>query len=169
MGKISRELRETIAANIRNCRAKKFPGRGGGKQCAEAFGATPQQWSQWERGRRMPDKTRLEKIAAFFDVTMEWMRQDNTPPPEPAEANPPPQQESGPFTGSEQKRFETPSPFPFMADMYGPMSGAWFPAAPGSAESFYWLARHFIQSMQRHGLCLDRQSLEYLAELLKRA
>ncbi len=38
MGKIPEQLRQIIAANIRACRMKKFPGRGGGQKCAEAFG-----------------------------------------------------------------------------------------------------------------------------------
>ena len=50
MGKIPENLRQIIAANIRACRMKKYPGRGGGKKCAEAFGVSPQQWSPWECG-----------------------------------------------------------------------------------------------------------------------
>lgn len=78
MGKIPNELRETIARNIRDCRMKKFPGRGGGKKCAEAFGVSPQQWSPWERGMRTPDELRLSQIAEFFGVTVEYLRRDNT-------------------------------------------------------------------------------------------
>lgn len=77
MGKIPNELRETIAKNIRDCRMKKFPGRGGGKKCAEAFGVSPQQWSPWERGMRTPDELRLSQIADFFGVTVEFLRRDN--------------------------------------------------------------------------------------------
>ncbi len=80
MGKIPENLRLTIAANIRACRMEKFPGRGGGKKCAEAFGVSPQQWSPWERGMRTPDETRLEQIAKFFGKTVEYMRRDNRPP-----------------------------------------------------------------------------------------
>lgn len=78
MGKIPNELRETIARNIRDCRLKKFPGRGGGKKCAESFGVSPQQWSPWERGMRTPDELRLSQIANFFGVTVEFLRRDNT-------------------------------------------------------------------------------------------
>lgn len=78
MGKIPNELRETIARNIRECRMKKFPGRGGGKKCAESFGVSPQQWSPWERGMRTPDELRLSQIAEFFDVTVEYLRRDNS-------------------------------------------------------------------------------------------
>ena len=82
MGKIPNELRETIAKNIRDCRLKKFPGRGGGKICAEAFGVSPQQWSPWERGMRTPDEVRLAQIATFFGVTVEFLRRSNIAPKE---------------------------------------------------------------------------------------
>lgn len=78
MGKIPNDLRQTIASNIRNCRMNKFPGRGGGKKCAEAFGVSPQQWSPWERGMRTPDELRLQQIADFFNVTVEYLRRDNS-------------------------------------------------------------------------------------------
>ena len=81
MGKIPTELRETIARNIRECRLKKFPGRGGGKKCAESFGVSPQQWSPWERGMRTPDEYRLSQIADFFGVTVEYLRRDNSVKP----------------------------------------------------------------------------------------
>ena len=77
MGKIPAELRENIARNIRECRSRAFPGRGGGKRCAEAFGVTPQQWSPWERGLRTPDEVRLARIAELFGVTVEYLRRDN--------------------------------------------------------------------------------------------
>ncbi len=95
MGKIPDELRKIIAANIRAERVKKFPGRGGGQQCAAAFGVSPQQWSPWESGRRTPDETRLRRIADFFGVTVEHMRRDNssgcnTPGASASPANEPP-------------------------------------------------------------------------------
>ncbi len=85
MGKIPLSLHETIARNIRAERMKKFPGRGGSKQCAEAIfqfigkNVSPQQWSPWERGRRTPDETRLEQMATFFGRTVEYMRRDTSP------------------------------------------------------------------------------------------
>lgn len=82
MGKIPQELRNTIAQNIRKCRMDKFPGRGGGKKCAEAFGVSPQQWSPWERGMRTPDELRLSQIAEFFGVTVEYLRRDNAAKPQ---------------------------------------------------------------------------------------
>ena len=77
MGKMPDALRETIARNIRDCRLNKFPGRGGGKRCAESFGVSPQQWSPWESGKRTPDELRLEQIASFFGTTVEWFRRDH--------------------------------------------------------------------------------------------
>ena len=77
MGKMPDALRETIARNIRYCRMRKFPGRGGGKRCAESFGVSPQQWSPWESGKRTPDELRLEQIANFFGTTLEWFRRDH--------------------------------------------------------------------------------------------
>lgn len=77
MGKMPDALRETIARNIRDCRLRKFPGRGGGKRCAESFGVSPQQWSPWESGKRTPDELRLEQIASFFSTTVEWFRRDH--------------------------------------------------------------------------------------------
>jgi transcriptional regulator with XRE-family HTH domain len=70
-------LRETISRNIRECRMNKYPGRGGGKRCAESFGVSPQQWSPWESGKRTPDELRLEQIATFFNTTVEWFRRDH--------------------------------------------------------------------------------------------
>ena len=143
MGRIPTELREIIARNIRNCRLKKFPGRGGGRKCAEAFGVSPQQWSPWERGMRTPDEVRLSQLAEFFGVTVEWMRRDNRPPP----------------SGKPQE-----SPPGFAAESPPP---SWNPAPPGSPASFFWLAHHVVMSMETHGLRLDRQSLEYLAYCIK--
>ncbi len=77
MGKMPDALRETIARNIRDCRMNKYPGRGGGKRCAESFGVSPQQWSPWESGKRTPDELRLEQIANFFGATVEWFRRDH--------------------------------------------------------------------------------------------
>lgn len=81
MGKIPVELKATIAKNIKACRVNKFPGRGGGKKCAESFGVSPQQWSPWERGMRTPDELRLQQIADFFEVTVEYLRRDHSEKP----------------------------------------------------------------------------------------
>ncbi|MCC8107472.1 MAG: helix-turn-helix transcriptional regulator [Planctomycetes bacterium] len=78
MGRIPKELRRTIANNIRLCRLKSFPGHGGAKRCAEALGVSPQQWSPWERGYRTPDEMRLKQIADLFNVTVEYLRQHHS-------------------------------------------------------------------------------------------
>ncbi len=161
MGTIPHQLREIIARNIEECRQKKFPGRGGEKKCAEAFGVSPQQWSPWERGRRTPDETRLSQIADFFGVTVEWMRRDNRPPSaRPTPKLPPPVIEQG---------------FPDMGllrDIAGadfPPPPSWNSAPPGSPASFFWLAHRFVMSIETHGLRLDTQSLKYLAECIKKS
>ncbi len=86
MSKVQSSLRETIARNIRECRLERFPGRGGSKKCAAEFSRyigqniSPQQWSPWERGMRMPKERHLQQIAAFFGKTIEYMCGDNRQP-----------------------------------------------------------------------------------------
>ncbi len=80
MGKVPVDLRHNIAANIRHCRSNRYPMWGGSKKCAEDFGVSPQQWSQWERGKHMPDEYRMIEIAAFFGVSTEFLRRDNELP-----------------------------------------------------------------------------------------
>ena len=89
MGKIPQELRQIIAANIRAERQKKYPGRGGAKQCAEDFGVSPQQWSPWECGMRTPDEFRMRKIAEHLGVSVEYLRQDHSPPESKPDVIPP--------------------------------------------------------------------------------
>ena len=83
MSTIPDDLRRIIAANIRAERMKKYPGRGGCKQCAADFGVSPQQWSPWERGKRTPHETHLQSLADFFGVSVEDLRRDHSPPPPP--------------------------------------------------------------------------------------
>lgn len=78
MGKVPVDLRKNIATNIRNCRSNRYPKWGGSKRCAEEFGVSPQQWSQWERGTHMPDEFRMMEIADFFGVSTAFLRRDNT-------------------------------------------------------------------------------------------
>lgn len=80
MGKIPQMLRDNVAKNIRNCRSRKYSRWGGSKQCAEDFGVSPKQWSQWERGVHMPDEFRMQEIARFFGVSTEYLRRDNSGP-----------------------------------------------------------------------------------------
>lgn len=71
--------RENIARNITVCRKIKHPGRGGQRECAEAFGVLPQQWSPWERGIRTPTGTRLNRICEYFGITAEWLNKNHGP------------------------------------------------------------------------------------------
>lgn len=89
MSRIPDDLRKTIAANIRAERMKKYPGRGGGKQCAEAFGVSPRQWSPWERGMRTPDEIRLRQIADFFGTTVDDLRRAQAASENAPNAHPP--------------------------------------------------------------------------------
>ena len=69
-----KELRDIIAWRITDCRMKKFPGHGGAKKCAEEFGFSVQQWSQYENGRRTPDDERLGDIAKLLNTTLELLK-----------------------------------------------------------------------------------------------
>lgn len=80
MGKVPVDLRKNVANNIKTCRLSRYPEWGGAKQCATAFGVTPQQWSQWERGAHMPDETSMMQLAAFFGVTTAHLRRENAGP-----------------------------------------------------------------------------------------
>lgn len=74
---MSSEIKAIIGENIRALRKKKFPGCGGGKRCAAAFGVSHQQWSPWECGKRKPTELRMSEIASFFDVTVSWLHEDH--------------------------------------------------------------------------------------------
>ncbi len=76
MGRLTRMEKEIIAYNISEQRKLRYPGHGGGKKCAEAFGIPPQQWSPWESGSRTPDDNRLNQIAKFFEVTVADLRRE---------------------------------------------------------------------------------------------
>lgn len=118
---------------------KKYPGRGGGKKCAEAFKVSPQQWSPWESGKRTPDEIRLEQIATFFDKTVEYMRRDNRPRPQ-AE-NGPEAQEPPSETNRTQQGEQAP-----------PLPGPPPIAPPGTPESFFWLARYMADLLATGGV-----------------
>lgn len=59
---------------IKKCREKRFPGQGGIKKCAESFGVNYQQWRNWESGHRKPGVDYLQKLAEFFDITIEELQ-----------------------------------------------------------------------------------------------
>ncbi|MCC8181122.1 MAG: helix-turn-helix transcriptional regulator [Planctomycetes bacterium] len=151
MGKIPNALRETIAANIRACRIKKFPGRGGGKKCAEAFGVSPQQWSPWERGMRTPDELRLQQIANFFKVTVEYLRRDHSKPVEP---------EPHPEAIQEEARIRYPgsagsSQCPFFRP---PMPGQ----PDGSGHCSCWLAERLYTEIRDYGVKIHPDDMRQL-------
>ncbi len=167
MAIIPDELRATIAHNIRACRLKKFPGRGGSMKCAAALGVSPQQLSQWERGNRSPEKTRLDQIAAFFGVSPAWLHSEHAPVPSAAA---PLQPATTPAPPSADTNFHlTDEAFANILNKIDLKAArdAWAQASPGSAASFFYLARFFVMHMQRNGLRIDRQCLEYLATLMK--
>ncbi len=150
MGKIPQELRKNIANNIRECRKKKFPGRGGAKTCAQAFGVSPQQWSPWETGKRVPDEARLSRLAEFFSVSVEYLRRDN----------------SAGLAGHSVDallhpdhtwpRHERPRHPPRRPE----------PTNPGSPESFYWLADWLITTLLSRGLTVSVKTRDQQFELL---
>jgi len=171
MGRIPDGLRKMIGHNIRNCRMEKYPQRGGSKQCAEDLSLfagqhiSPQQWSQWERGTRMPEEPRLKQIAEFFGKTVEWMRGDHTQP------------QNSDLLGES-----------FTASDIEPESSASFPshsehanAYPGqpneevapaeSAAALFWLNRYFFDRVLTQGITvrLDQQSIDAICEKLKTA
>lgn len=78
MARIPENLKKTIAENIRDCRKTKYPGRGGAKLCASEFGVSPQQWSPWERGMRTPDDDHMQRIADFFGVSVDYLRENHS-------------------------------------------------------------------------------------------
>lgn len=57
-----------IAYHIRALREKRYPGRGGGQQCAEDMQVSRWQYYNWENGSRTPREKNLKMIAAFHGV-----------------------------------------------------------------------------------------------------
>ena len=161
MGKIPENLRQIIAANIRACRMKKYPGRGGGKKCAEAFGVSPQQWSPWERGMRTPDELRLSHLADFFGVTVEYLRRDNSAPDMSAGGNPF-NAEAGvsPNRGAPSGRKNCQNDFePRPPDLFFPHCPFYRPPKPGQSlsdnvHSLCWLAERFFGDMREFGITI---------------
>jgi len=184
MGKIPNELREIIADNIRKCRLRKYPGRGGGKKCAEAFGVSPQQWSPWERGMRTPDEERMENIARFFDVSVAYLRQDRrdrTLSGSPIDGDTCPQPNAGelpesfslppPFSGASHNTSQSLfddlpqigiSPRP---DELPPIK------TPQSDTDTYWLLAKFFAGVSQDGVLirLAKQDMDNLGECVAQA
>ncbi|MCC8116532.1 MAG: helix-turn-helix domain-containing protein [Planctomycetes bacterium] len=165
MGRMPDDLRAIIAHNIRVCRCERYPGRGGAKSCAEDFGVSPQQWSPWENGRRTPDELRLQQLAAFFNVTVEYLRTDHTSPAttvhttrDAEKTTPDNAALSAPGCQGNQR----------IPGIDIPPEPAWQPDPPGSPASFFWLARYYIEKVVTNGVRLDKQCLDYIVEALRR-
>jgi transcriptional regulator with XRE-family HTH domain len=146
MMKVPKELRQAIAQNIRNCRMEKFPGHGGGKRCAEAFGVLQAQWSIWESGRQMPGELRLAKLAEFFGVTVEELRKGARTSPLKSE--------------NVSRRIpdkDIPAAIPETSSFVS-----------GNPDILLRIIDNFFLSLQVHGVRIDKKSLDYLAEAIKR-
>lgn len=190
MGKIPDDLREIIADNIRKCRIRKFPGRGGSKKCAEAFGVSPQQWSPWERGMRTPDENRMKQIAAFFEVTVAYLRQDRRhiysdssshfqpPPDSPTEWQsflPPPNTgefTTPPFDG--MPRNDSSSPFgelPQLGVTPQPEAPPKAGVASQSGTDIHRLLAKFFSNVSHNGILirLAVQDMDYLGDCIAQA
>ncbi len=92
------------------------------------------------------------------------MRRDNRPPP----AGKPQEQPESPKPEPPGLRAGVP-PICGFAGAGVPPLPLWEPSPPGSSASFYWLARYVVKSMETHGLRLDKESLEYLAQCIKKS
>ena len=193
MGRIPDDLREIIADNIRKCRKKKFPGRGGSKKCAEAFKVSPQQWSPWECGKRTPDEGRMKEIAKFFGVTVAYLREDHrnqsdtstsfrgSPvPPDDRPLNIP-HPNAGPFIAphglsSSHSKPDNGSPSPFdELPQIGtpPQPGAprLTGTAPQSGTDAYWLLARYLSAVSHNGIIvrLTTQDMDYLGDCIAQA
>ena len=140
MRSLSPEQRKTIGANIRARRVDRFPGHGGSRRCAEAFGVSPQLWSLWEGGKRTPPETRLRQVAIFFAVTPDDLlgntigKTDGSAPPA---ANAPPT--------TDRKRSRA-------AFAAGRLPGMPPPDAPESRCGLYRLVHRLIDAVMTDGI-----------------
>lgn len=64
-------LAEHLGKRIKTLRKHKFPTRGSQTQCANAFGVTQSEWSRWENGVKIPSTHNLQRIATFFEVSLD--------------------------------------------------------------------------------------------------
>lgn len=176
MGRIPNELREQTGRNIRKCREERYPERGGGKRCAEDLSKfvgrriSPQQWSLWERGARMPEEPRLLQIARFFGKTVEWMRGEHTQPQESDSSR-----ELPLSSETELQPHATDGQSFHPSTQHGDQADA-YPGHPGgelapteSLASIFWLNRYFYDRVLTQGITvrLDPQSIDAICERLK--
>lgn len=78
---MSASPKESIGSIIKEMRKKRFPGHGGIKKCAESFGVNYQQWRDWESGKSKPGTDYRQKLAEFFDTTVDEFRSEKTKKP----------------------------------------------------------------------------------------
>ncbi len=159
MGKIPQELREVIARNIRECRQKKHPGRGGGKRCAEEFGVSPQQWSPWERGMRTPDEKRMGELAEFFGVTVSFLREDHTKPL---------------LEKQNQDTVNIPPPQARHIQPPQPNGGVFLPNTGSQVRGdsdIYWLLARFLSDVREKGIRirLSTEDMDYMVNHITEA
>lgn len=64
-----------IAYHVRALRELKYPGRGGGQQCAEAMDVSKWQYYNWENGSRTPREKNLKMLAEFHGVPFDHFKQ----------------------------------------------------------------------------------------------
>jgi SOS-response transcriptional repressor LexA len=70
---------ESLADRIKDLVNKQFPHRGGRRQAAEKIGITPGQLSLFSTGKQAPGRENIEKIAAYFGVTVDYLLTGQSP------------------------------------------------------------------------------------------
>ncbi len=71
MQTLTKSQLKRLAENIRSCRDKQFPERGGNNRLAKAIGVSPQMLSQWVNGARMPPIEKLQALANVFGLSIQ--------------------------------------------------------------------------------------------------
>ncbi|MCD8349182.1 MAG: helix-turn-helix transcriptional regulator [Planctomycetaceae bacterium] len=71
MQTLTRSQLKRMAENIRSCRDKQFPERGGNNRLAKAIGVSPQTLSQWINGSRMPPIEKLQALVTVFGISIQ--------------------------------------------------------------------------------------------------
>ena len=78
-------LAKKISESIRSSRIRLFPGHGGQRKAAEAFGIDYGVWNKWEAGRKVPTEANQRRLAEFFGIPVGELRGD-WPSPAPNES-----------------------------------------------------------------------------------
>lgn len=72
-----------IGTVLKRLRTLRHPGHGGTKACSGAFGVSPQLWSDWEAGRRVPNTATQRKLQAFFAINPNQLHGEEALPDDP--------------------------------------------------------------------------------------